>query len=121
MMSNSEPSERFHAMDAMRAVAMLLGLVFHAGMPFTRTETAWPVMDRWRHPAFDILVYVIHAFRMPLFFIIAGFFAHLLYRKVGPRRFVARRVGRVLLPFVVGLMTIVPLVQAVSVYGTREN
>src|SRR5919205_3075311 len=82
--------QRLHALDALRAVAMLLGLVLHAAIPFMRGQVAgaipfmdenlarWPAWDQEAGGGFDLLVFLIHAFRMSAFFILAGFFAHLL-------------------------------------------
>jgi glucan biosynthesis protein C len=116
---NDGPSqERLHALDALRGVAMLLGVVFHASLPFMhgtvlgafpalRTEvTLWLAIDREADPAYDLLNYVIHAFRMPTFFLLAGLFAHHVYVRHGAREFLERRARRVLVPFVAALLTI---------------
>lgn len=117
-MSNPRPGERLHALDALRAMAMLLGVVLHAAIPFMQTGVGlWATQDRFRHLGFDLLVYTIHAFRMPLFFLLAGFFAQLLYRRVGLMPFVRHRLARVGLPFVAALVVIIPLVLVVWAYG----
>jgi glucan biosynthesis protein C len=36
---------------------------------------AWPYMDENTSVFFDIVVFFIHVFRMPLFFMMAGFFS----------------------------------------------
>ena len=112
--------DRLHALDALRGTAMLLGVVLHAAMPFTYGSLLgafpaladdvayWPVHDTAAHPAFDLLVYVIHAFRMPVFFVLAGLFAHRLVERLGARSFLEHRARRVLVPYLVGLLTVVP-------------
>ena len=121
--------QRLHALDALRAVAMQLGLVLHAAIPFMRGEVAgsipfmeanvafWPAADRAEHAGFDFVVYLIHAFRMPAFFVMAGFFAHLLYRKRGARTFAKQRLLRIGLPYVVALVVIIPIGLGVWFYG----
>jgi peptidoglycan/LPS O-acetylase OafA/YrhL len=123
--------QRLYALDALRAVAMLLGLVLHAAIPFMRGDVAgaipfmqdtlrfWPVADRAVHPSFDWLVYLIHAFRMPAFFVMAGFFAHLLFRRRGSRRFTEQRVQRIGLPFVAAVLVLIPIGYVVWTYGWR--
>ncbi len=56
---------------------MLLGLVLHTALNYMVFPNAdsWPYKDAQTSTAFDILVAFIHAFRMPTFFVIAGFFA----------------------------------------------
>ncbi len=38
---------RFHDLDALRAFAMLLGIVLHAGLFLLPTVEFWPVHDKW--------------------------------------------------------------------------
>lgn len=40
-----EVGRRLHDLDALRSVAMLLGVVLHAGLFLI--PQAWPVQDRW--------------------------------------------------------------------------
>jgi glucans biosynthesis protein C len=121
--------ERFHALDALRGIAMLLGVVLHAGMAFMKgnvlgafpamsTEIElWLAVDREADSAYDLLIYIIHAFRMPTFFVLAGFFAHRVYGQRGPRDFLKHRVRRVLVPFVGALLTVVPIAYVFGYYG----
>jgi hypothetical protein len=54
---------------------MLLGLVLHSTVSFVTTPRAgWPYHDASTSVLFDIVVLFIHVFRMPLFFLMAGFF-----------------------------------------------
>jgi fucose 4-O-acetylase-like acetyltransferase len=45
---------------------------------------------------------------MPVFFLLAGFFGRLLYEKLGPGPFVRHRAKRLLVPFVVTLVPLMP-------------
>lgn len=58
---------------------------------------------------FDVLVAWIHVFRMPVFFLTAGFFAHLLYESRGAAGFARNRMIRV---GAVLLLAVVPLYAA---------
>ena len=98
---------RRHDLDALRAVAMLLGIVLHGLMPFMpglsvigNTQTAGWV---W------ILFLGIHGFRMPLFFLVSGFFTAMLWQKRGVQTMLQQRSVRILLPCLLGTVTIVPL------------
>ena len=105
-------SARLHAFDNLRAFAMLLGVGLHALIPFVTDPAAeaWPIRNPERHPIFDLIVGVIHSFRMQLFFLIAGFFARLLLDRRGPKEFLRNRGVRIAIPFLLGMVTLVPLV-----------
>ncbi|MBI1947188.1 MAG: acyltransferase family protein [Deltaproteobacteria bacterium] len=93
-------SERLHALDALRAAMMLLGVVLHAGNAYLAhpVPDAWPWFDQDRTLVADLAAYLIHGFRMPVFFTLAGFFAALLVAQRGIRGFAANRAQRVLAP-----------------------
>src|SRR6185436_12781974 len=105
-------SPRLHALDGLRAAMMLLGLVLHAGASYVTLPlgAAWPYQDRHTSLVFDVLVFTIHLFRMPAFFVMAGFFAALLHQREGARGFLVRRARRVLLPLAVAWPFLSPLV-----------
>jgi surface polysaccharide O-acyltransferase-like enzyme len=106
-----EGARRYHSLDALRAAMMLLGLVLHSGASYTRTSLgdAWPYQDAQTSVVFDLLLFLIHVFRMPVFFIAAGFFGALLYGRDGARGFARNRMRRVLLPFLIFWATVMPL------------
>jgi fucose 4-O-acetylase-like acetyltransferase len=60
-----------------------------------------PWRDEQRTRAADLLVGFIHAFRMPVFFILAGFFVALLLQSRGPHGLAMHRLRRLALPFLV--------------------
>jgi peptidoglycan/LPS O-acetylase OafA/YrhL len=109
---------RYHALDALRATAMELGLLLHAGVPYTRAcPESWAVCDPSRSSAFDLLNTLIHAFRMPVFFLMSGFFAALLYARIDWRGFIDHRLRRIALPLLVACLVIVPITRAVWIFG----
>lgn len=90
---------------------MLLGLVLHAAASYTVNPLpdAWPYRDAQTNGGFDLLLFLIHLFRMPAFFVMAGFFAALLYRRDRTRGFIRNRLRRVALPLVVFWPIVMPL------------
>ncbi len=76
-------SPRFHDLDALRATAMLLGVVLHATLFLI--PAAWPIQDAWagsvppQENPYGYLLSAIHGFRMPVFFLLSGFFTALLW------------------------------------------
>ncbi len=95
--------ERIHYMDAVRALAMLLGVFFHAGITYAAAfQGLWPVGDmNASSRAMEVFVWFSHLFRMSLFFLIAGFFANLLIERRGVGGFLRNRAIRIVLPFVI--------------------
>jgi peptidoglycan/LPS O-acetylase OafA/YrhL len=105
-------NERVYSLDALRAIMMLLGIVIHASITYGIFDykSAWSLKDTKNNSlAFDIIVSYIHAFRMPVFFVAAGFFAALLFYKKGPRAMLVNRVKRIVFPFLVGVLITYPL------------
>ncbi len=121
MMSNQTKasSERVYALDALRSIMMLLGIVIHASITYGRIDygTAWSLKDPNNSLVFDIVVGLIHVFRMPVFFVAAGYFGALLFYKKGPKVMLLNRVKRILFPFLVGVLIIYPLVVFAFVYS----
>ncbi len=99
-------------LDALRAFAMLLGIVLHASMSFI--PSFWVVTDRQVNPAFGIVFHAIHGFRMPLFFVMSGYFSAMLLRRRGRVALIKHRFFRVFLPLLLGMVTIVPATMWIS-------
>jgi surface polysaccharide O-acyltransferase-like enzyme len=94
-------------LDVLRGIAMLLGIVLHSLMSFI--PGPWPVQDSRQNDLFFIPVAAIHMFRMPLFFLLSGFFAMFILQKQGLRGMLGHRARRILLPLLLALITIVPV------------
>ncbi|GIT11925.1 MAG: hypothetical protein CM1200mP33_1110 [Chloroflexota bacterium] len=74
-------NQRFHGLDALRGAAMLLGIVLHAALPYMGvSDSIWP-SDKYDSNVITIIFQFIHLWRMPVFFILSGFFASLLVSK----------------------------------------
>lgn len=90
---------RWHDLDAVRALALFLGIVLHGVMSFMEPRF-WIVGDTVTSGAANVAFYVIHIFRMTLFFVLAGFFARLLLEKRDGKltAFLGNRLKRVGIP-----------------------
>lgn len=80
---------------------MWLGIVLHVAAIHMVHDSPLPWHDERTTRVADLLVSFIHAFRMPVFFILAGFFVAMLVNKRGARGMLANRLRRLGLPFVV--------------------
>jgi peptidoglycan/LPS O-acetylase OafA/YrhL len=101
-----------HALDALRAGLMLLGILLHVACSFQLGEgdSGWPYRDPEQSLGATLSVIAIHVVRMPLFFVVAGLTAALLVRRRGTRDFILSRLRRVALPLFVGWLLLTPLV-----------
>jgi glucan biosynthesis protein C len=114
-MNDISAAARLHYMDAMRSVLMLLGVVLHSARPYD--SGVWLVKDTARLSLLDALVSTIHLFRMPAFFVVAGYFAMYLLLRRPTSVFLRERLRRVLIPLLSMLLTF-NLVEVWLVAGT---
>ena len=99
---------RYHGLDVVRAAMMLLGVVIHTALVYCEPQI-WIYEDPDRTAFAGILVLGIHIFRMPAFFVMAGFFGAMLFDRRGPGGFTSHRYDRIVLPLVIGWFVIYPL------------
>ena len=86
---------------------MLLGVVLHAMLAFL--PGIWPVQDIRQDENLTLIVSAIHGFRMPLFFLLSGFFTAMLWRRRGLKALLAHRFKRIFLPLALGMVSIIPI------------
>ncbi|WP_395342532.1 acyltransferase family protein [Ningiella sp. W23] len=115
--SAHENIERLHYLDAVRAFALLLGIVFHASISFLPVFIGWAVMDISTSDIVGVFMLMSHSFRMPLFFLISGFFSHLVFHRIGATRYIQSRLIRLAVPFVVGWFFLKPLLISAWIMG----
>jgi peptidoglycan/LPS O-acetylase OafA/YrhL len=117
---DKESKPRYHAIDALRGMAMFLVITLHAALGYIRRDipgVLWCVRDAPTLPIFDWFCWWSMGVSNPLYFTIAGFFAVHLYDARGLRGFVANRARRVLAPFVAALLTFGPACLVAWMYG----
>ncbi|HSV48568.1 MAG TPA: acyltransferase family protein [Ramlibacter sp.] len=93
--------ERLHALDNLRALMMWLGIVMHVSVIHMVKDAPLPWRDERTTLLADLLASFIHAFRMPVFFILAGFFVAMLVQRRGAWGMLVHRLRRVGLPFAI--------------------
>ncbi len=93
------PRERMHGLDAVRAIALLLGVVVHASMSWLPgAQYVWVTHDTSPSDIAGLLFYVPHMFRMLLFFLVAGLFARMACERLGTPGFMRDRARRIAVP-----------------------
>jgi glucan biosynthesis protein C len=115
-MTAGETTMRYHALDSLRAAMMFLGIYLHAVVAYSPSG-GWPYKQRLLTTTLDWSIGVIHVFRMPIFYAMAGFFTALLLQRYGLRRAGVNRFWRIVVPFVVGWLLLFPLVMLLAGTG----
>lgn len=111
---------RLDHLDAARAFALLLGVVFHASLSFSPFFMGWAVQDISTSPRVADFFLVSHSFRMALFFLLAGFFSQGMLRRQGLDGFLRSRAVRIGGPFVVGWFLLRPLLVSGWIMGAAS-
>lgn len=100
---------------------MLLGLVIHTGVTYMPHESpVRTVMAKETWIGFFPLINLIHNFRMPVFFVVAGYFGALLFFRKGPAEMLRNRILKILLPMIAGVLIIYPVIYSSIVYTSAR-
>ncbi len=111
-------SERRNDLDALRSFAMTLGIAVHASLAFFLAP--WPVHDSRPSGVLPLLLFAIHGFRMPLFFLLSGYFTMLVYQRRGLGSLLQQRFARIAVPLALAMATIGPLDALLKGYAIRS-
>jgi glucans biosynthesis protein C len=98
---------REHHWDSLRALLMLLGIPYHAAMAYN-TRVLWDVQSLDKSEALTLLSGFLVTFRMPAFFMVAGYFAAMLLARRPPLDWLRSRFVRLGVPFLTGLVVLAP-------------
>jgi fucose 4-O-acetylase-like acetyltransferase len=99
---------------------MLLGVVLHIAALYIDFPIG-RVPDAQTSTAFDFGALLLHLFRMPVFFMMSGFFTALLLERRGPRRFIANRTQRIVVPLVVSWFPLFVLTWMSAAFALRQS
>lgn len=112
-MKTTGTSQREHHWDAMRGLLMLLGIPYHVALAYQLGDgkgQAWIVNAHEGAAGLATFAQFLHLFRMPAFFIVAGYFAALLLSRRPPVQWLSGRFERLGIPFLAALLLLNPLV-----------
>ena len=104
MLSTSQPRRR--DIDWLRIGATLLLFPFHSARPFDHQP--WHVKSPDAATGFDVFVWFVHQFHMPLFFTLAGWSLERALRVRAGDEVRRERYARLLVPFLVGVVLLSP-------------
>lgn len=122
-------------LDNLRSFALLLGIVFHSAIVYA-ADIKYAIQTEDRSQILSYFCYWIHSFRMPMFYMISGFFSAMVIEKKGINFYCEGRFKRVLIPTIFGLLFLAPiqyflmnklnspnigLIEFLSSFFTKEN
>ena len=96
----STTSSRIFFLDSMRGILMVLGVLLHASQIFN-PDHGWKIWSENSSVAAAVLVEIVHAFRMPAFFVVSGFFFVVSLLRYTPGSVLKDRLTRLLIPLLV--------------------
>lgn len=105
----SKPNGRLFGLDAARCALMLLGIVVHTG---SFVSSFQPASGSPLDNSVLLGTMLVHDFRMPAFFAVAGLFAAMLLDHRGLRGFWQQRMRRLFWPLVASAVTVIPITLA---------
>jgi hypothetical protein len=97
---------------------MLLGIALHSSLSYI--PFPWAVHDTQRSDLLPLVLVAVHGFRMPLFFLVSGYFTMLVSSRRGLTSLIEQRFQRIFLPLVIATATIVPLDEAIEDFALRS-
>jgi len=98
---------REHDWDMLRALLMVLGIPYHASMAYN-ANVLWDIHSPDTSAALTFLSGFLVTFRMPAFFIVAGYFAIMMLDRKPAGAWLANRYLRLGIPFVTSLILLIP-------------
>lgn len=117
-MQAGEPTRR-RDLDRLRILACLSTFAYHAVQVFDRNPF-YHVKSNTLSPAIDVAARLLHAVRMPLFFLIAGMVGYLALQRYDDRQFLRQRAWRLLPPFLFGIVLLTPWVKYIELVDGRS-
>ena len=131
MGKNPSKTERIYSLDYLRAVMMLLVVICHSSLTYSirpYLPMTWALKDSSALHIFnDYLTALIPFFCIQIFFVVAGFFASLLFYERSPKKMILNRIKRILYPFIVFLLILWPIIAFFWIYtpmilsGTEDS
>jgi glucan biosynthesis protein C len=99
---------RRHDIDALRAIAFALLILYHLGMVYV-FDWDFHIKSGYQAEWLDLPMVLMNRWRMHLIFLISGVASAFLIKPEFPGKFLASRTKRLLLPLLFGMAVIIPI------------
>ncbi len=109
-------SNRLYFLDPLRALAILMVVAIHAAIPYLSIDLPdlfWLIKEPAKNQILDWFCWWIEMSAMPMFFFISGFLSARQRESRGAMDFLAGKVERILIPFVLACAFVLPLAYVV--------
>lgn len=100
-------SDYEHYWDPLRALLMLLGIPYHASLLYSYA-LPWDIKDFETSPVLTALGAALVTFRMPSFYLVAGYFSTMVIGRKGKMPWLRERFLRLGVPFIVAVLLLGP-------------
>tara|TARA_Y100000815_G_scaffold260784_1_gene272523 strand:+ start:1846 stop:2949 length:1104 start_codon:yes stop_codon:yes gene_type:complete len=89
---------------------MILVVLFHAMLPYSTPDFYPYVLHSTKyHVAIDYIMLPMHCIMMPIFFLLSGYFSHLMFQNKGQIYFIRERAVKLGIPLLIGMILFIPL------------
>ncbi len=99
---------RHHHVDALRAIAFSLLILYHIGMLYV-FDWDWHVKSSYQSELVQVPMLIVNRWRMDLIFLISGIATVAILAKRSIGEFVRSRSARLLIPLMFGMLVVVPI------------
>lgn len=97
---------RYHYIDLLRVIAILMMFVYHVFMVFV-AESDWHIKNQETSYTLLEINYWMASFRMPLLFFVSGYISYILMQRLSWKAFAIQRFIRLIIPTIVGMFILV--------------
>lgn len=115
---HSGKRSRDHYWDVIRGTLMLLGVPYHASLVY-RAHRTWWVQSPEASAFASLFGEMLKSFRMPAFFVLAGYFSILLLRRRPRGEWLRSRIVRLAVPFVSAMLLLNPIQIVASAFAQQ--
>jgi peptidoglycan/LPS O-acetylase OafA/YrhL len=111
---------RIHFLDNLRTAMIFLVVLYHAGAVYESSgifASFWLVDDPSTNDVVGIVNLVVDIFVMPVIFFVSGYLATVSLRRRPGVGFLAHRFRRLMIPWLIAMLTLVPLYKVIFLYS----
>ncbi|TNE58478.1 MAG: hypothetical protein EP344_09960 [Bacteroidetes bacterium] len=109
---------RIYFLDHLRTLAIFLVVVVHAGIVYEPIlQNSWIVSDPVKNGSIGLIRMYLDLFVMYTIFFVAGYFIPLSVKSKNTVDFLKSKFRRILLPWLIGVFTLIPAYKAIFLYS----